>query len=1666
VTTRAYFLIPILCAGLWAQTIPPHTPHFSGISNGTVLYGAMGYAPAGLWPAINNWIAERFDWVLGGPGVNDTLTGDVHSGRPTKVWWSAYKDMAVVYPNEMYTVQRTAQANAFVLENMLLHSSVDMQYAAGRQFTEAIGQFDAFEPAYKGYRVGGVFTYAGGAYTDRTHDSWLGTRNTVIADQLYIGYMEPFDLMDFTIQTARVDGSVEYRYWNGTAWNLLPMESDATAGLRVTGRVHFHPPADWAACGLPVNVTFPKPTTTTNSKFWVRITVSGASTAPAYSTLKGDNWSVSSTGNNARGWSATDSHRINVGTRLEYNSTPPANASARFRYQARLTNTLNQLFGNPSDIQNGTRTWGRFLTDAVGDLIPAVNYDSAFLDDALRGIAVASPANASQYFDFNQISGWNAEWAVLYSEVIARFKSIYGPEFRVGINGVITAGTVPLGEFNLMEAWWSAPTTMAPQPGYTTTGSTPYDLALPANNPNGTKFLFQCTDKYSVNVPWSPSSSLGMAAWHYADHANRTPLMCLAMHYLGTNEHSAFMYNGAAGSTFYVNTDQVLTYLPPTALAADLAADDSTNAKTIALENAEACAVSGYPEVSGIIVQIGSRSRGDTVLATFGTVIANGTDVTAQSNTGYTPTLGVNTIAAGYSSPFHQLKFEIASGRTGGSVTWTYWNGSAWQPLTLSSDGTVGLTTSGTITFSAPGDWTTTTVNGVDAYWVRMSMSGYTRSLTYTSLRSSEWKTLTTTSHIYNTYPKGTPAHCVQVEHLSNIANPRVENVFAWTRWFPAMGVEIGSPDANGMNGGKRLVETAWKRGGAPDYISGQSRTACADGTKCPDVWRRDFTNAVVLFRPWRANVHLESELDTPSQPIELGGRYYPLKADGSAAPGITSVTLRGGEGAILMKSWSPPVPICDAGPQRTFRAGAGFSGQLDGSGSHSQDGGGLTYSWRQLSGPSRVRWTNRSSPQPTISGLLAGTYTFQLMVQESAHQSATCEVKHGAVATTDNGVVVTTNTAAGTLLGPLTRLGTNPWPWFDNRQEASAKLQLASMDEHYPAWWDTPSPGTVAVAAGSAAVRGEGTSFTTTFCQGPEKPTMPKPKAVIAVWYATGIGEQTGRRMSTVSACQDDTHLTVDEAWDQGTAPAGTGLQYAADDASTNYASNWGWGATELPGNYEDNVAAYYALYYRSGVDDYLEAARKLADRFWRSPMLDRGAGQPGRYGYPAGSLAPLGLVLRALELQGSAGDMWPGLHRIWDRSMAYLNAPEEWDGRQAAYHLAMASYCALFDADAGYRANCKASVSSSFSGIWSPSRAADGSWPQLYYNASSWDTETSASLVNGSMTVTGNGTAWSAGNFPATIWFTNVPGNKPANNQAGDATAYTATFIDPTHLSLDRPYAGTSGQHGWALAGAAEMIGWGAQPRGMGMLAAAFDLAAKAMAGADPANEALAREYALSAINWIRTYGYWPLHKGLYRAAQGINCQAPIGIGNTACTGDQTREEARAAGAGVLKGVMAAYAASGDSSLRDFADTLYNAMFAKPGTCPNESSTCVPDDDYLRGLDDGGSMLTALPPQGNRWFGTFFGFNNLSAWPAYREEKAEAESNRTFYVSFNLESVRGAAKVSVRATEPSGVASETECTSSPCAVVVDARQGRPFIELNYLSATGAILARDRLPL
>ena len=79
----------------------------------------------------------------------------------------------------------------------------------------------------------------------------------------------------------------------------------------------------------------------------------------------------------------------------------------------------------------------------------------------------------------------------------------------------------------------------------------------------------------------------------------------------------------------------------------------------------------------------------------------------------------------GYQVPFDTVNVTLNIARSGGTVTWQYWNGSNFSSLPLASDTTNGLTATGTVTFPPPSNWVPSVVNGSQSkYWVQITVSG------------------------------------------------------------------------------------------------------------------------------------------------------------------------------------------------------------------------------------------------------------------------------------------------------------------------------------------------------------------------------------------------------------------------------------------------------------------------------------------------------------------------------------------------------------------------------------------------------------------------------------------------------------------------------------------------------------------------------------------------------------------------------------------------------------------------------------------------------------------------------------------------------------------------------------------------------------------------------
>ena len=91
-----------------------------------------------------------------------------------------------------------------------------------------------------------------------------------------------------------------------------------------------------------------------------------------------------------------------------------------------------------------------------------------------------------------------------------------------------------------------------------------------------------------------------------------------------------------------------------------------------------------------------------------------------------------------------------------------------------------------------------------------------------------------------------------------------------------------------------------------------------------------------------------------------------------------------------VLKAAPNELPVADAGVDQTItlpvsNTKSTASVKLDGSGSYDPDGTIVFYSWMKIDGVSAVTINNVNTDTPTVSGLQAGQYTFELTVTDNA---------------------------------------------------------------------------------------------------------------------------------------------------------------------------------------------------------------------------------------------------------------------------------------------------------------------------------------------------------------------------------------------------------------------------------------------------------------------------------------------------------------------------------------------------------------------------------------------------------------------------------------------------------------------------------------------------------
>ncbi len=128
-----------------------------------------------------------------------------------------------------------------------------------------------------------------------------------------------------------------------------------------------------------------------------------------------------------------------------------------------------------------------------------------------------------------------------------------------------------------------------------------------------------------------------------------------------------------------------------------------------------------------------------------------------------------------------------------------------------------------------------------------------------------------------------------------------------------------------------------------------------------------------------------------PNTPVSTGSNTALLSLSGLVAGTYTyQLTVTDNSGAssssrvkVIVTAAANTPPTANAGPNQQITAPAN-SVALNGSGSNDPDGTITTYSWATVSGPGSVTISNSNTATPSVVGLIAGGYIFELTVTDN----------------------------------------------------------------------------------------------------------------------------------------------------------------------------------------------------------------------------------------------------------------------------------------------------------------------------------------------------------------------------------------------------------------------------------------------------------------------------------------------------------------------------------------------------------------------------------------------------------------------------------------------------------------------------------------------------------
>jgi hypothetical protein len=297
-----------------------------------------------------------------------------------------------------------------------------------------------------------------------------------------------------------------------------------------------------------------------------------------------------------------------------------------------------------------------------------------------------------------------------------------------------------------------------------------------------------------------------------------------------------------------------------------------------------------------------------------------------------------------------------------------------------------------------------------------------------------------------------------------------------------------------------------------------------------------------------------------------------------------------------------------------------------------------------------------------------------------------------------------------------------------------------------------------------------------------------------------------------------------------------------------------------------------------------------------------------------------------------------------------------------------------------------------------------------------------------------------------------------------------WSCIYNSSTSITLNRPWTGSDSVN---YAASGNVVGFAVQPFMLGIRQYAWLQAQQASGATQPSVSAQFAAFRNAAGNYEHD-AYDPISGANYYGIQAACIpMTPASMGNGVCysgyppTGlPGANYSYTAERVNTIENSMSLtdyYVSQGGSqSAIAWGDMMYgncmgNPVYTASGYyAASDGNTC----------DSANGNLNANASWGigaGKWYGFFFGVGASWRWPAQRQGGVKAAQERAVFVGFDLASVHSAAGVEIVVTAPSGAQATYACSSSPCEVTVDDRQGSHLYRMHYLSQGGQVLAQSQ---